>query len=125
MDRLEYDDPRLHPKEDEIVKFKNVKIYDGNEKVRFTSYSCYCNIEAGIYVIIFFRVPPLTTEKWFLRHTESCMSSLGPQKDLHLGYITWSTWKRRSPQDLDFQKAKNSCFIYQSHYQVTENNQDF
>lgn len=58
MDRLEYDDPRLHPKEDEIVKFKNVKIYDGNEKVCFTlnlfnNTSCSKAIEDGIYAIIF------------------------------------------------------------------------
>ncbi|CAB3359404.1 Hypothetical predicted protein [Cloeon dipterum] len=32
MDRLEYDDPILHPKEDEIAKLRNVKIYDGDAK---------------------------------------------------------------------------------------------
>jgi hypothetical protein len=43
MDRLEYDDPRLHPKEDEIVKFKNVKIYDGNEKVSHHLIIVHCS----------------------------------------------------------------------------------
>ncbi|XP_059481593.1 vacuolar protein-sorting-associated protein 36 [Neocloeon triangulifer] len=32
MDRLEYDDPNLHPKEEEVTKYRNVKIYDGDEK---------------------------------------------------------------------------------------------
>jgi len=41
MNRLEFDDPKLHPKEDEIVKFRNVKIYDGDEKVRYkTIFTC-------------------------------------------------------------------------------------
>lgn len=61
---------------------------------------------------------PLTTEKWSLRHTESFMFSLDPQKDLHFDFITLFTLRKRSLLGLDFLRAKNSCCIYQSPYQV-------
>jgi hypothetical protein len=33
MDRFEYDHPTLHPQENEVLKHRSVKIYDGDEKV--------------------------------------------------------------------------------------------